>query len=80
MRILMFAFAGAILGTLIPWTIAAWKVAELYLRDEMYDSHVPTMTAFMVTFLFAPAGAFLGAAVALDTRPDPSKSSTDPSA
>jgi len=30
--------------------------------------------------LFTPAGAFLGAAVALDTRPDPSKSPDEPSA
>jgi hypothetical protein len=80
MRYLKFAFAGAVIGTLIPWAVAAWKVAELYRIDEMHRWHVPTMSAFLFTILTAPAGTFLGVAVALDTRPDPGKSPTDPPA
>jgi hypothetical protein len=80
MRYLKFTFVGAVIGTLIPWAVAAWKVLELYRADDIHNWHSPTMGAFMFTILCAPAGAFLGVAVALDTRPDPSKSPTNPPA
>ena len=69
MRTLKFAFMGAAVGSSLPWIVAGVKVVVLLLRGEFYLWHLPTMTAFLFTLLCAPVGAFLGAAVALDTRP-----------